>query len=106
MALTQELELRQGQSLVLTPLLQQSIKLLQLSSVELAAFVQAELEKNPVLERDSSGDDEAHGADPQDGSIESAAECTPFPVDPEESSYTIEPRDDSSVAPQFTASNS
>lgn len=52
MALTQRLEIRQGQSLVMTPLLQQSIKLLQYSSLELAAFVEAELEKNPLLERD------------------------------------------------------
>lgn len=106
MALTQKLEIRQGQSLVMTPLLQQSIKLLQLSSVELAAFVQAELEKNPLLERDSGGEDEAQGAEPQDSSFESAADGTPLPGDPDESSYTDEPRDDSSDAPQFTASNS
>ncbi len=59
MALSQRLEIRQGQSLVMTPLLQQSIKLLQYSSVELAAFVEAELEKNPLLERDSGESGEA-----------------------------------------------
>jgi RNA polymerase sigma-54 factor len=53
MALTQRLELKQGQSLVMTPLLQQSIKLLQYSHLELSAFVEAELEKNPLLERDT-----------------------------------------------------
>jgi RNA polymerase sigma-54 factor len=52
MALTQRLELRQGQSLVMTPQLQQAIKLLQLSNLELAEYVEAELEKNPLLERD------------------------------------------------------
>ena len=52
MALTQRLELRQGQSLVMTPQLQQAIKLLQMSNLELQAFVEAELEKNPLLERD------------------------------------------------------
>jgi len=52
MALTQRLELRQGQSLVMTPQLQQAIKLLTLSNLELAEFVEAELEKNPLLERD------------------------------------------------------
>jgi RNA polymerase sigma-54 factor len=52
MALTQRLELRQGQSLVMTPQLQQAIKLLQLSNLELAEYVETELEKNPLLERD------------------------------------------------------
>ena len=54
MALTQRLELRQGQSLVMTPQLQQAIKLLQLSNIELAAYVEQELERNPLLERDES----------------------------------------------------
>src|SRR5438067_2968836 len=52
MALTQRLELRQGQSLVMTPQLQQAIKLLQMSNLELQSFVEAELERNPLLERD------------------------------------------------------
>ncbi|MBA1155303.1 RNA polymerase factor sigma-54 [Microvirga mediterraneensis] len=46
----QRLELRQGQSLTMTPQLVQSIKLLQLSHAELAAFVEAELERNPLLQ--------------------------------------------------------
>jgi RNA polymerase sigma-54 factor len=44
--------MRQGQSLVMTPQLQQAIKLLQLSNLELATYVEQELEKNPLLERD------------------------------------------------------
>jgi RNA polymerase sigma-54 factor len=52
MALSQRLELRQGQSLVMTPQLQQAIKLLQMSNFELQAFVDTELERNPLLERD------------------------------------------------------
>src|ERR1700761_8039203 len=52
MALAARLELRQGQGLVITPQLQQAIKLLQLSNVELEAFVETELEKNPLLARD------------------------------------------------------
>ena len=48
MALGARLELRQGQSLVITPQLQQAIKLLQLSNLELETFVELELEKNPV----------------------------------------------------------
>ena len=56
MALGQRLEVRQGQSLVMTPQLQQAIKLLQLSNLELAEFVEAELERNPLLSRDEGED--------------------------------------------------
>ncbi|MBO22281.1 MAG: RNA polymerase sigma-54 factor [Rhodospirillaceae bacterium] len=52
MALTTRLDVRQAQAPVMTPQLQQAIKLLQLSNLELAAFVEAELEKNPLLERE------------------------------------------------------
>lgn len=48
----QRLEVRQGQGLVITPQLQQAIKLLQLSNLELEAFVEGELERNPLLQRD------------------------------------------------------
>ncbi len=51
MALSTKLMLRQGQSLVMTPQLLQAIKLLQFSNVELSAFVEEELERNPLLER-------------------------------------------------------
>src|SRR3990170_5721116 len=54
MAITTKLELRQSHSLVMTPQLQQAIKLLQLSNIELAAFVETELERNPLLEREES----------------------------------------------------
>ena len=52
MAMTPRLELRQSQALVMTPQLQQAIKLLQLASMELLAYVDQELEKNPLLEKD------------------------------------------------------
>jgi RNA polymerase sigma-54 factor len=52
MALSQRLDLRQSQSLVMTPQLQQAIKLLQLSNMELSEYVDGELQKNPLLERD------------------------------------------------------
>jgi len=52
MGLSPRLDLRQTQSLVMTPQLQQAIKLLQLSNMELSAFVDMELERNPLLERD------------------------------------------------------
>ena len=57
MALTQRLEFRQSQSLVMTPQLMQAIKLLQLSNLDLSAFVEEELERNPLLERESEGPD-------------------------------------------------
>ena len=64
MALAARLEMRQGQGLVITPQLQQAIKLLQLSSVELDAYVDAELERNPLLQRDETDiEPEAERAD-------------------------------------------
>ncbi len=57
MSVSLRLDLRQSQSLVMTPQLQQAIKLLQLGNLELAAYVQQELEQNPFLERkDEPGD--------------------------------------------------
>ena len=56
MALMQRMDLRQGQSLVMTPQLQQAIKLLQMSNLELQAYVETELERNPLLERDERSD--------------------------------------------------
>ncbi len=52
MGLAARLELRQGQGLAMTPQLQQAIKLLQLSNLELDAYVEGELERNPLLQRD------------------------------------------------------
>ena len=55
MALVQRLELRQGQQLVMTPQLQQAIRLLQLSNIELCSFVEAEVERNPLLGKRAGG---------------------------------------------------
>ena len=52
MALTQRLDVRQAQGLVMTPQLQQAIKLLQLNNQELAAYVDGEVEQNPFLDKD------------------------------------------------------
>ena len=59
MALSPRLDIRQSQTLTLTPQLMASIRLLQLSHLELSAFVDAELERNPLLERDDAPDGEA-----------------------------------------------
>jgi RNA polymerase sigma-54 factor len=77
MALNPRIELRQGQSLVMTPQLQQAIKLLQLNNLELADYVEQELERNPLLE-------EARDDDPP-GLIEPTEGETPLK---EEGDYT------------------
>ena len=59
MAVSQRLDLRQAQSLVMTPQLQQAIKLLELSNQDLAAYVEDELERNPLLERADDSEREA-----------------------------------------------
>ena len=64
MALTQKLQIRQSQALVMTPQLMQAIKLLQLSNLDLVAYVDAELERNPLLERPA----EDQPVDERDGS--------------------------------------
>jgi len=58
MALTPRLDMRQSQSLVMTQQLQQAIKLLQLSNLELGEYIETELEKNPMLERDEGDRDQ------------------------------------------------
>jgi RNA polymerase sigma-54 factor len=69
MALGQRLEMRQGQSLVMTPQLQQAIKLLQMSNFELQAFVETELEKNPLLERDERNETAAKAEAPEGADV-------------------------------------
>ena len=56
MAIAPRLDLRQTQTLVMTPQLRQAIKLLQFSNIEVRPFVEEELERNPLLERDEAGD--------------------------------------------------
>ncbi|TAN47399.1 MAG: RNA polymerase sigma-54 factor [Rhodospirillales bacterium] len=58
MVLAPRLDLRQSQTLVMTPQLQQAIKLLQLSNIELAAYVEQELERNPLLEQEDANQDQ------------------------------------------------
>src|SRR5579864_6329290 len=62
MALTQRLQIRQSQALVMTPQLMQAIKLLQLSNLDLVAYVEAELERNPLLEPGNADGEAAPGA--------------------------------------------
>jgi RNA polymerase sigma-54 factor len=66
MTIGPRLDLRQSQTLVMTPQLRQAIKLLQFSNIEVGAFVEEELERNPLLERaerDDSGPPERAAPD-------------------------------------------
>ncbi len=80
MALSTKLELRQGQQLVMTPQLQQAIRLLQLSNMELIQYVETELERNPLLETDESSD----------GPVRSEADATPEFAKPEETAASAD----------------
>ncbi|QNP45575.1 RNA polymerase factor sigma-54 [Sphingomonas sediminicola] len=80
MALGPRLDLRQTQALVLTPQLQQAIRLLQLSNLELEAVIAEEISKNPLLEAASGGDDE--GGPPLDADAEVAVDSSDEPAVP------------------------
>ena len=73
MAIGPRLDLRQSQSLVMTPQLQQAIKLLALSNLEVEAFIAEEIEKNPLLEGgaveapENQRDDRSDNGDDFDG---------------------------------------
>ncbi|MEM1380463.1 MAG: RNA polymerase factor sigma-54 [Pseudomonadota bacterium] len=79
MKMTGRLEARQSQQLTMTPQLQQAIKLLQLSNIELQDFVEERLLENPFLERGENPEanaapeapaakDDAQATAPADGS--------------------------------------
>ena len=74
MALTQRLQIRQSQALVMTPQLMQAIKLLQLSNLDLVAYVEGELERNPLLDRDAEDERGPDQADAAPGSDKPLAE--------------------------------
>jgi RNA polymerase sigma-54 factor len=63
MGLGPSLSIRQSQQLVLTPQLRQAIQLLQLSNLELDAYLAEELSKNPLLESPSDEPDEEPAGD-------------------------------------------
>ena len=82
MALAPRLELRQSQQLVMTPQLQQAIKLLQLSNLELSEYVAEQLEENPFLERAAETPDREEersaeaGERPQDSGLDLTSDDT------------------------------
>ncbi|SUW23567.1 RNA polymerase factor sigma-54 [Brucella abortus] len=67
MALSPKLDIRQSQSLVMTPQLMQSIKLLQMTHIELDQFLDMEIEKNPLLDRIEADSDDLAGGEPASG---------------------------------------
>jgi len=66
------LVLKMGQQLTMTPQLQQAIRLLQLSTLDLQQEIQEALESNPMLERQEDGDD-FDNSDPMADGAEAAA---------------------------------
>ena len=60
----QSLQIKIGQSLAMTPQLQQAIKLLQLSTLELQSEIQSALESNPMLEMQDE-----EGSEPREGDL-------------------------------------
>jgi RNA polymerase sigma-54 factor len=77
MAIGPRLDLRQSQSLVMTPQLQQAIRLLALSNLEVEGFIAEEIERNPLLES-ASGEPEAAGepAEPAELPVERTEPAT------------------------------
>jgi RNA polymerase sigma-54 factor len=97
MGLSARLQLRQSQSLVMTPQLMQSIKLLQFSHAELEKFIDEAIERNPLIER--GGDDgEERGSNEADGDGAYAAEGG---SEPEWSAAAISDRLDASLENVF-----
>ena len=74
---SQRLELHQTQTLVMTSQLQQAIKMLQLSNLELTQFIDAEIQQNPLLDRREPGLGQATSATAAGVSLESP---TPAPL--------------------------
>ncbi|MFP5286742.1 MAG: RNA polymerase factor sigma-54 [Thermoanaerobaculia bacterium] len=92
MALEQKLSLKLAQKLVMTPSLQQAIKLLQMTRMELETLLTQELVENPVLEE--SGDiieaDEAPTPEERQEAEAAAEAATPEPIDHTESMENID----------------
>ena len=98
MALAQRQELRQSQSLVMTPQLQQAIKLLQLANLELTEYVEGQVETNPLLEI-TEGPGEDGETEDKEPTAEADTTETPLDVDYDQiyadegkSDYVADPR--------------
>lgn len=95
------LELKLSQKLIMTPQLQQAIKLLQLSRLELAQSVEQELTENPVLEEETAESAEETSEGESDSPVESASlSDTPAEAPPEEEAAK-ELKSDLELGPQW-----
>jgi RNA polymerase sigma-54 factor len=70
----QSLQLKLGQQLVMTPQLQQAIKLLQLSTLDLQQEIQEALETNPMLEVEDAAEGEHEADAPAEAPVDKSAE--------------------------------
>jgi len=95
MALSAKLQLRQSQALVMTPQLMQSIRLLQFTHMELERFVDEEIERNPLLERQEPAEDA--GRDEPEPSGGGDGEADWFSAGLDASSETVADRLDTSL---------
>jgi len=88
-SLAPRLDFRQTQQLVMTPQLRQAIKLLQSSNLEVNAFVEEELERNPMLEREEgSAPSPAAVAEPDSFEAASATTFTSEAASPLEADWS------------------
>lgn len=107
MAPSQRLDIRQSQSMVMTPQLQQSIKLLQMTTTELVSFLDQELEKNPFLDEDTPDNDTTdaeESAKQNDGADESTLFESPEAATPKDKPL-VEGEDQSDVWDDGTVSS-
>ena len=99
MSLAPRLDLRQSQSLVMTPQLQQAIKLLALSNLEIEGFIAEEVEKNPLLEAAQTDEivrpERAEAPDPAGSDELVAGTATDAPLDID---YATESHQQDSIA--------
>ena len=90
----QSLQLRLGQHLTMTPQLQQAIRLLQLSALELQAEVQEALDTNPLLEMaEEAAQNERADADSGTSTQENVAENTPATQDATDADINLQNND-------------
>ena len=101
----QGLQLRVSQHLALTPQLQQSIRLLQLSTLELNAEIDQALQENPLLERDEPGDAGTFAAGPASAVLATPQAVTPAPADERDERQEPQGGDDEGWGMDFSGSH-
>ncbi len=103
MVMKASLQLKMGQSLTMTPQLQQAIRLLQLSTLDLQQEIQQALESNPMLET-SEDDDHAEASEIEDRDQNSQNDSEPSQDDHSADSPATD-WDESESAPDWSSEN-